>query len=248
MVHAATHDQRFFSSQVQAFQGEFRLLLIDLPGHGQSGALPGPFGLEEYAASVLAAMDGAGVEQSHYLGSHTGAAIGLMLATRHGQRFHSLALESTPVPGVDIPSVRTALNRARNTAANRGVEAARSAWFQHEPWFDIIRQNPERCRADAHWAMIAEFSGRPWLDDAPPRPVAPILEQLPSIHCPVLMINGAYDVQDFVAAADAMERRLPRVTRVRIPGAGGFPLWEQPELVNEHIRRHLHDAGTTMSG
>ncbi|MDX2315193.1 MAG: alpha/beta fold hydrolase [Gammaproteobacteria bacterium] len=242
MVHAASHDQRFFASQVETFQEDFRLLLIDLPGHGRSGTLAGPFGLEEYAESVLAAMDANGVEKSHYLGTHTGAGVGLMLATRYGHRFQSLALESTPVPGIDIPSVNTALNRARDTARDNGIEAARIAWFQHEPWFDIIRQNPERCRADAHWAMIAEFSGQPWLDSKPPRPVAPILEQLSSIDCPVLVINGEYDVADFLRAADEMERRLPHMTRVRIPDAGGFPMWERPEQTNEYIRRHLQAA------
>ena len=161
---------------IDALQDRYRLTVIDLPGHGRSGTLAGPFGLEEYAESVLAAMDANGVDKSHYLGTHTGAAGGLLLAARYGHRFHSLALESTPVPGVDIPSLNAAFNRARDTAGSDGVEAARIAWFQHEPWFDVIRQNPERCRADAHWAMIAEFSGQPWLDSNPPRPVAPILE------------------------------------------------------------------------
>jgi pimeloyl-ACP methyl ester carboxylesterase len=243
MVHAATHDQRYFSSQVQALQQDFRLLLIDLPGHGRSAVLPGPFGFEEYAVSVLAAMDANGVAESHYLGTHTGAAVGLMLASRHRRRFRSLILESAPIPGLELASVNAAINRARETARSSGIEAARAQWFQDERWFEIIRQHPERCRADAHWAMIAEFSGQPWLDVTPAQPVAPLLEQLSSIDCAVLIINGEHDVEDFLRSADEMERRLPRVRRVRIPGAGGFPMWEQPEQVNSHIRQHLQDAG-----
>ena len=57
MVHAASHDQRFFSAQINAFQQDYRLLLVDLPGHGKSAAMPGPYGFEEYATSVLAAME-----------------------------------------------------------------------------------------------------------------------------------------------------------------------------------------------
>ncbi|TFH46278.1 MAG: alpha/beta fold hydrolase [Lysobacterales bacterium] len=242
MVHAASHDQRFFASQVEAFQQDYRLLLVDLPGHGRSAALPGPYGFEEYAASVLAAMDAAGVEETHYLGSHTGAAVGLILASRYGPRIKSLALESAPVPGVDMPSVTQAYQRACNTARSDGIEAARAEWFERGPWFEIIRKYPERCRADAHWAMVSDFPGQPWLDAAPAKPVAPLLEQLPSIRCPVLVINGEYDVDDFLRAADEMERRLPQVQRVQIPGAGGFPLWEEPEQINAHIRLHLQQA------
>ena len=90
--------------------------------------------------------------------------------------------------------------------------------------------------------MISEFSGRPWLAATPARPVAPLLDRLDSIRCPVLISNGEHDVEDFLHAADELERRLPRVRRVRIPGAGGFPMWEDPEQVNDHIRRHLEEA------
>ncbi len=241
MVHAATHDQRYFASQARAFEKDYRLLLIDLPGHGKSAALPGPFGFEEYAGSVLAAMDAAGVDTTHYVGSHTGAAAGLILASRFQQRFLSLVLEGPPIPGVDLPSVAEALGRARVTAHERGIEAARAEWFECSGWFDIIRKNPQRCRADEHWAMVSEFSGQPWLDATPAKSVAPLVEQLSSIPCPVLIINGEHDVEDFLHAADELERRLPRVRRVRIPGAGGFPMWEDPEQVNTHIRRHLQD-------
>lgn len=247
MVHGATHDQRYFSAQVQALQGDFRLLLIDLPGHGRSATLPGPFGFEEYADAVLAAMDANGIGKSHYLASHTGAAVGLILASRQRQRFLSLALESAPIPGVDLPSVINAFNHARDTARGSGMQAARAEWFQGEGWFDIIRENPERCRGDAHWAMIADFSGQPWLDSKPARPVTPLLDQLSSIDCPVLIINGEHDVEDFLQAADAMQQRLPRAQRVLVAGAGGFPMWEQPQLVNDHILRHLRAACTQTS-
>jgi len=242
MVHAASHDQRFFASQVQAFQSDYRLLLIDLPGHGQSASLPGPYGFEEYAVGVLAAMDAAGVGQTHFLGSHTGAAVALILACRDQRRFRSLVLEGVPIPGLDLPSVTENYARARATARRSGIEAARAEWLARGPWFAIIRKHPERCRADAHRAMVSEFSARPWLDTSPARPVEPLLEKLSSIRCPVLIINGEHDVEDFLHAADELEQRLPWVRRVTIPGAGGFPMWEDPQHVNDHIRRHLQDA------
>jgi pimeloyl-ACP methyl ester carboxylesterase len=154
----------------------------------------------------------------------------------------SLALESAPIPGLDLPSVTEAYDRARATARSSGIEAARTEWFEHGRWFDIIRKNAERCRAQEHWAMISDFSARPWLDTMAATPVTPLLEQLASIHCPVLIINGEHDVEDFLLAADELERRLPHVRRVKIPQAGGFPMWEAPELVNDHVRWHLRDA------
>lgn len=239
MVHGATHNHGYFSAQARAFERDFRLLLVDLPGHGLSTDLPGPYGFAEYADSVLALMDATGIDATHYLGTHTGSACALILAARFPERFLSLALEGPPLPGADLPSVVESMARSRATARERGVDAAREEWYARGRWFDVIREDPERCRAEEHWTMLMEYSGAPWLDATPPRPVEPVLGHLPRIQCPVLVINGERDVEDFLVAADTIEQALPHVHRVRVAGAGGFPMWEDPETVNAHIRRHL---------
>jgi 3-oxoadipate enol-lactonase len=242
MVHGATHNRGYFRSQVEAFRTQFRLLLIDLPGHGASAGLPGPFGFEEYADSVLAALDAAGVEATHYLGTHTGSAVALILASRHPERFSSLALEGPPTPGVDLRSVIDSMARCRTTAREHGVDAARREWYETGRWFDVIRAEPERCRADAHWEMLLEFGGAPWLDEAVPRPVSSVLERLARVECPALIVNGEHDVEDFLRSAEVIEARLPNARRVLVAGAGGFPMWEDPDTVNAHIRRHLAEC------
>lgn len=239
MVHAATHDRRYFSAQVEALRGDCRLLLVDLPGHGASAELPGPFGFEEYALAVLAAMDAARVEHTHYIGTHTGAAVGLMLASRHPQRFSSLVLEGPPIPGTDLPSVVEAFERVRNAARRGGPQAAIAEWYENGRWFDAIRNNPERCRAEEHWSMLSAHTCRPWLDAARARPVTPVMEKLGEIRCPVLILNGEHDVEDFLDAAETLEKNLRDARRVRIAGAGGFPMWEDPIAVNAEIRRHI---------
>ena len=242
MVHGATHNQDYFTAQVRAFEQDFRLLLIDLPGHGQSEALPGPYGFEEYAASVLAAMDPAGVEKTHYLGTHTGSAVGLILASRFPERFLSLALEGPPTPGIDLPSIVDAMSRGRAAARNEGVDAARREWYSNGEWVNFIRNEPQRCRGDEHWEMVLRYTGKPWLDTATPKPVVSVMDRLSSIGCPVLIFNGEHDVDDFLAAAEEIERRLPKARRVVIEGAGGFPMWEDPQQTNAHIRRHLEES------
>ena len=45
MVHGVSQDRRVFSAQVRDFSEAYRLMLIDLPGHGRSGALLAPMDL-----------------------------------------------------------------------------------------------------------------------------------------------------------------------------------------------------------
>jgi 3-oxoadipate enol-lactonase len=234
-----SQNRRVFSAQVGAFQKDYRLLLIDLPGHGKSSAMSGPYGPEEYAAATLAAMDAANVERTHFWGTHTGAGVGLSLAARQSQRFESLILEGAVIPGVTLPSVARNVGRATATARRSGVEAARLEWFEEAEWFEVIRREPERCRAREHWSLVAEFSGAPWLDPTAPRSIDPIRGRLHRIVVPTLLVNSEHDVADFLLIVDELASTLPVVERRTIAGAGGFPLWECPALVNAQVGHFL---------
>lgn len=239
MVHGTSQHSGLFSAQVEAFQDDYRLLLIDLPGHGRSSDCPGPYGLAEYARSVLATLHAAAVGRTHFWGTHTGAGIGLMLAAQRPQLIASMVLDGAILPGVDLPYVTARIARAKQTARERGVEAALAEWFRESRWFDVIRARPAECRAKEHWALIAGFSGQPWTDPLAAEPVAPIRPVLARIAQPVLLINGEHDVEDFLRVADELESALPNVERATVPGAGGFPLWECPVEVNSLVRRFL---------
>ncbi len=248
MVHGMSQDHRVFSAQVDAFKDRYRILLIDLPGHGLSAGVPGPFGHIELASHVAGAIDDAGVSRCDYWATHTGTSLGLLIASAEPDRFRSIILEGAVLPGHTMPSVEAALKRARNVAQTRGVPEALRQWIDEGRWFDVMRQHPEECRADEHWAIISEFSGAPWLYDGQATLVTPIDERLASIDVPVLLYNGERDVKDFIEAADLLEALLPRVTRATIPDAGGFPAWEFPERVNRLVSDFLSSASAASNG
>ncbi len=239
LVHGASQHSGLFSTQIDEFKPDYRLLLVDLPGHGRSSTYPGPYGLAEYARSVLTAIRAAGIERTHFWGTHTGAGVGLMLAAQQPSLIASLILDGAILPGVDLPYVTARIGVAKATARDQGIEAARAEWFRESRWFDVIREKRDECRAREHWELIASFSGRPWLDAATPEPVPSIRPQLARIEQPVLLVNGEHDVEDFIRVADELETSLPYVRRVTVPGAGGFPLWEYPSEVNALVRQFL---------
>jgi len=239
MVHGVSQDRRLFSAQLEEFRPSFRILLIDLPGHGRSADIPGPYGLVEFALSIEAALDEAAVGASHFWGTHLGAGAGLLLASRTPERFHSLILEAPVFPGRPLPAVVRVLERIRTAARELGVEHARRLWFEESEWFAVIRQNPTDCRAHEHWAMISEFCGGPWLDPGLASPIEPITTQLASLQVPTLIMNGQNDLADFLEVADALHRLLPNCRRMNVANGGGFPLWEYPEQVNAVVRGFL---------
>jgi pimeloyl-ACP methyl ester carboxylesterase len=243
MVHGASQHRGLFAAQVAFFRDRYRLLLIDLPGHGRSSAMPGPYGIGEYTDAVRRALDAAGVTRAHYWGTHTGAAVGLVLALAEPARLGALVLEGVVIPGRDMPSVVAAVQRARRIALTHGMDAARRDWFDTAGWFDVIRRRPHDCRASDHWSIFETFAGGPWTDTRVPCPVPPMSDRLAEVAAPVLLMNGEFDLPDFVAVADDLAARLPAATRAVVAGAGGFPLWEAPAQVNAIVARFLraHD-------
>lgn len=240
MVHGVSQDRRVFSAQVDAFGGDYRLLLIDLPGHGLSSEMTGPYGIAEFAASIEAAMAEAGVSRSHFWGTHIGAGAGLLLACRAPGLFQSLVLEGPVFPGRPLPAVSETLARIARTAREEGMAAARERWWEEGGWFAVMRARPGECRAAEQRAIIADFAGGPWLDAGlTTRPLPPIDDALASLEIPALIMNGEKDLPDFIHVADQLEALLPKCRRSVIKEAGGFPLWEFPDPVNEAVRSFL---------
>lgn len=239
LLHGYSQHGGLFSAQIEYFRAHYRLLLIDLPGHGKSLSMAGPYGQAEYTQAVVAALDAAGVQRTHLWGTHTGSAISLLIARCQPDRVMSLVLEGAVLPGMTMSYVAQAVARAKSSAQEHGVEAARAEWFNECQWFDVIRNKPLACRAEAHWQLLQDFAGKPWLDTLIPATVSGLVEQLLQIQQPVLLMNGELDLPEFLEHASILESQLPHVQRVMIAGAGGFPLWEFPGLVNPLVRQFL---------
>ncbi|MEL6965647.1 MAG: alpha/beta hydrolase [Pseudomonadota bacterium] len=250
LVHGLSQDHRLFDRQVEVFQDSYHLLLIDLPGHGRSSDVPGPYGLQDYARSIEGVLGDVGALACHFWGTHIGAGAGLLLASRRPGLFRSLVLEAPVFPGRPLPAVNDLLPRISAIAKEQGMDAAREAWWQEGAWFDVMRRHPKSCRAAEQRRIIDGFQGQPWLDAGfvSQRPKA-IDASLTGLKAPTMIINGEHDLPDFVAIAGQLETLMPYAERSVVKGAGGFPLWEFPDetnqIVMDFLSRHQRPRDTS---
>jgi 3-oxoadipate enol-lactonase len=243
MVHGMSQDRRVFSSQVDAFRSRFRILLIDLPGHGLSSDRPGPYGHHEFSVAVAGAMAAAGVDRSHFWGTHTGATVGLLLAARNAAGLASLILEGPVMPGETPPSVQAAISGAREAVRDAGLPAAKEWWFTRSQWFEVMRANPAECRASEHRSIVDAFEGAPWRSSDAPASVEPVDMALETLRIPVLVYNGELDHADFLATSERLAALVPNCRRELIPSAGAFAAWEYPARVNAMVMAFLDARG-----
>lgn len=135
-IHGITANHRSFSPL--AARLEQPVLGVDLRGRGGSRSLPAPFGLEQHAEDVAAAIAAAGIERAIVVGHSMGAFVAVRLAAAHPALVEALVLvdgglplrpapEGTQVNPEDV--LGPAIERLRMTFASG--EAYRDFWRQH---------------------------------------------------------------------------------------------------------------------
>ena len=123
MVHGVSQDHRVFDRQVDAFRRKFRIILIDLPGHGLSSELSGPYGLQEFASSISGALDQAGVTPSHFWGTHLGAAQGFSWPAMNRIDFHLSSWKGRSFRAAAFPQLQQCWRKFQ-------IWRSRKAWMQ----------------------------------------------------------------------------------------------------------------------
>jgi 3-oxoadipate enol-lactonase len=99
LLHAAMGSARRWYAWVPALSRHYRVVRMDLRGHGQSPIPPAdrPLALDRLVADVVALLDHLGLADVHIVGNSAGGYLGQQLAMRHGGRVRSLMLfGSTP--------------------------------------------------------------------------------------------------------------------------------------------------------
>ena len=81
----------------EALAGEFTVVVMDLPGCGNSHSLGGSPTLGDYAGAVAENLGALGIDRCHLYGTGTGAQVALEVAVRHSERTAAVVLDQLPL-------------------------------------------------------------------------------------------------------------------------------------------------------
>lgn len=91
-------DHRIYNAQVAALRERYRLILIDGPGHGASGAPTRSFGMAHCADAVVQVLDTLEIIQPVVcIGTSWGGLVAGEFALRHSDRTRAVVMLNTPV-------------------------------------------------------------------------------------------------------------------------------------------------------
>ena len=225
--------------QVPALSKGFTLVRYELPGHGGSGALPGPYTIAELGAGVLALLDALGVERAGYCGISLGGMIGMWLAANAPGRIAALGLVCTAAHLPPAADWRERAARVR-TAGMASISAAViGRWFT--PAYAALAP-----------AVVAGF--RAGLERTDPQGYAGCCEaiagmdlraDLPAITTPTLVVAGADDPATPPEYGAAIASGIEGARLEVIPGAAHLAAVEAPDQVTTALSSHLLTAAVS---
>ena len=92
LLHGWGCTTEHFRPIMQAMEKDYRMTVIDFPGHGKSGRPPKPWGVSDYADCVVDVMDQLGIEKCHLIAHSFGGRVSLHLAANRPERVGKMVL------------------------------------------------------------------------------------------------------------------------------------------------------------
>ena len=91
-------DHRIYRRQIEAWRGQHRLIVIDGPGHGQSGPAPGPFSMADCGQALTEVLDTLGINTPVVvMGTSWGGLVAGEFALAQAKRTRAVVMLNTPV-------------------------------------------------------------------------------------------------------------------------------------------------------
>lgn len=234
----------YWLPNIDAFKGNYSVLLHDHRGTGKSTRSEVEYTVEMMANDLLGVMDAAGIRRAHLVGHSTGGAIGQVLAATAPDRIATVVLYAT-WSELD-PQMRMCLETRRRILRAMGEAEYHKATpiFLYPPYY--VKDNWATIETEV--ALAAETSPPAAILDSRVTGIMKFdgLQYLPRIKCPALVLVAEDDILTPPYLSDQMLRALPSATLSNLPHGGHAVSRTEPAVFNAAVLAFL--AAHPMNG
>jgi pimeloyl-ACP methyl ester carboxylesterase len=228
------------------FQGDFRILALDLPGFGESAnRREQDLSADFYVAVIIGFLDRLNIDSAHLVGYSMGGMLAAKLAARAPGRVRTLTLLAPAGLIGDQPS------DADRLLAEGEIPLVYRDRKALQRLLDLNFNGDSYIPGFAKRALLAEGKRRADLHELifetlfDPAGAAELANEISSLRMPVLLIWGEDDRILSVSCADQWLRANPDIRLVVVPDVGHALVHQRIDVVERHVRTHL---GRTNAG
>lgn len=226
-------DHTVWGFQLPAFSREFRCVVFDNRGSGQTDQPDIRYTIRMMADDTVGLMDALGIDWAHILGVSMGGMIAQEIALNYPNRVRSLQLHCTLArPDAYLAAVTSMLLRAKTTFAWEEFVRAFLTWMLTPKTY---LERPEfvemLVKASVENPYPASVTGLTRQTEA--CLAHNTLDRLHQIQCPTLITVGTEDIFVPLRFSRLLHERITGSELVVIPESGHGHFWEQPATFND---------------
>jgi 3-oxoadipate enol-lactonase len=240
--HGLLFTGEMFAAQTTELAPDYRCITYDHRGQGASEVTHGGYDMDTLTADAVELIEALEAGPCHFCGLSMGGFVGMRLAMQRPDLVRSLTLMETsadPEPRENVPRYRMLSLVARwlgiGLVTSRVLPIMFGSKFLNDP-----ARHSER---DA-WITRIKAADRVGIMRATGGVIDRdgVHARLDTIACPTLVIVGDQDVATVPAKAERIHAGIAGSQLVVIPGAGHSSCVEEPDAVNDVLRRFLKNA------
>ena len=221
-MHGACENSSFWNHQ-KSLSDRFRIITIDLPGHGRSSPLPREIEIRNYSDIVSEFVSKTCKDKPILVGHSMGGAITLLNAIEHPGSLRGVVLVCTGAKLGVLPSIREGL-RSRFEETVKAVVGPRQ--FSSKTNLETIRFVTNEILKCKNLVAASDYEACNSFD---------VRQKLQTISIPVLIIAGEEDKMTPAIWSTYMKENIPRSKLVVIRDASHLPMLERPGEFNRHL-------------
>ena len=229
LLHPVGIDLTFLAPLAALLATRYRVMRMDLRGHGASAALPLAQSLDDFADDVHDTLAHTSFAPCTVTGFSFGGMVAQTLALRHPPDVAALIPCACPCT---LTPERRALSLARGDEAGRSgmgvvIDATMERWFT-----PAFRSSANAQAARTH---LLERDVRGWTQGWRAMAKIDVLPRLPTLRLPTLCIAGELDISSTPENVAQIASAIPGAQYQIIPGAPHMLFIEQAEAVAQAI-------------
>ncbi|WP_203076059.1 bifunctional 3-oxoadipate enol-lactonase/4-carboxymuconolactone decarboxylase PcaDC [Falsiroseomonas ponticola] len=244
MLHSIGTSLHVFDPQAATLSRHYRVIRMDMRGHGMSGVTDGDYSMALHARDAVALLDSLGIRQAHVLGLSIGGRIAMELAVLAPDRVASLILMDTALEFPPPQAWQDRIDAVLKVGTQALVEVVMPRWVV----------DPSLASSQGLRQMLLRTDRRGYAGSAAALRDARAADVAGRITCPTTIACGTMDIATPPEMSRAIQAAIPGSRYVEIPEGGHLPTFEREADTTAAILGHFaafapapgYDAGLAI--